>query len=418
MRERVEGVWLALGGPACVEDATDLEDAEIFLDELEKLEHAGAIEDPAALAGRLENLYALPDVAAGDDDLQIMTIHKAKGLEFDTVIVPGLDRGPGRSDPPLFLWKEIATGGLLLAPIKETGTDRDLAYKYLKDLDADAEDTESARLLYVAATRAEKRLHLLACLPCDEHGDLKKPLAHSLLERAWPAAEEHFVAATEPTRVNEARRAPMPVTLKRLATDIQLPPLPDAVRWKAPAEGRVAEEEIEFSWVGETARQIGTVVHRWLQRIAEDELRGWHENRVDALRANFARELERRGVQHSEVSAAADLVAMALKNTLAEERGRWVLGPHPQARSEHRVRVLADARVSGLVIDRVFRDAEGHRWVVDFKTSRHEGADREAFLDRERERYMGQLENYGRAVEASRLGLLFPLLRGWREWER
>src|SRR5439155_967411 len=103
LRDRVEGVWLALGGPACVEDATDLEDAEIFLDELEKLEHAGAIEDPAALAERLENLYALPDVAAGDDDLQIMTIHKAKGLEFDTVVVPGLDRGPGRSDPPLFL---------------------------------------------------------------------------------------------------------------------------------------------------------------------------------------------------------------------------------------------------------------------------------------------------------------------------
>src|SRR5204862_455479 len=82
------------------------------------------------------------------------------------------DRVPGRSDPPLFLWKEVVrppdkggTGGLLLAPIKETGTDKDLAYKYLKDLDADAEDTESSRLLYVAATRAEKRLHLLACLP-------------------------------------------------------------------------------------------------------------------------------------------------------------------------------------------------------------------------------------------------------------
>src|SRR5439155_164179 len=336
----------------------------------------------------------------------------------------------GRSDPPLFLWKELVggssgrppdtggPGGLLLAPIKETGTDKDLAYKYLKDLDADAEDTESSRLLYVAATRAEKRLHLLACLPSDEHGDLKKPLAHSLLERAWPAAEEHFPAATEPMRVKESRRVPMPVTLKRLAADIQLPPLPDAVRWTAPAEGRVEEEEIEFSWVGETARHIGTVVHRWLQRIAEDELRAWHEKRVDALRANFARELERRGVQRSQVSAAADLVAMALKNTLEDERGRWVLGPHPQARSEHRVRALADGRLSGLVIDRVFLDAEGHRWVVDFKTSRHEGADREAFLDRERERYIGQLENYGRAVEANRLGLLFPLLRGWREWER
>src|SRR5213078_2422802 len=98
----------------------------------------------------------------------------------------------------------------------------------------DAEDTESSRLLYVAATRAEKRLHLLACLPRDEHGDLKKPLAHSLLERAWPAAEEHFPAAAELVRIKEATRAPLPVTLKRLASDIQLPPLPDAVHWTAP----------------------------------------------------------------------------------------------------------------------------------------------------------------------------------------
>jgi ATP-dependent exoDNAse (exonuclease V) beta subunit len=100
LRDRVEGVWLALGGPACVADKTDLEDAEIYLDELERLESAGVVPDFARLAESLDKLYALPDVEATDDDLQIMTIHKAKGLEFDTVIVPGLDRGPGRSDPP------------------------------------------------------------------------------------------------------------------------------------------------------------------------------------------------------------------------------------------------------------------------------------------------------------------------------
>jgi ATP-dependent exoDNAse (exonuclease V) beta subunit len=421
LRDRVEGVWLALGGPACVEDATDLEDAEIFLDELEKLEHAGDLDDLGALAERLENLYALPDVAAGDDDLQIMTIHKAKGLEFDTVIVPGLDRGPGRSDPPLFLWKEVVrppdkggTGGLLLAPIKETGTDKDLAYKYLKDLDADAEDTESSRLLYVAATRAEKRLHLLACLPADEHGDLKKPLAHSLLERAWPAAEEHFPAATEPTRVNETRRAPMPVTLKRLATDIQLPKLPDAVHWTAPTEGRVAEEEIEFSWAGETARHVGTVVHRWLQRIADDELCGWDARRIESSKKLFGRELHRRGVAPAELERSAELVATALKNTLSDERGRWILTQHAEARSEYRMRVRTREGPRSYVMDRVFRDSDGTLWIVDYKTSRHEGADVEAFLDRERERYAPQLKSYAEAIADSRQGLYFPILRGWR----
>src|SRR2546426_7953434 len=421
LRDRVEGVWLALGGPACVEDATDLEDAEIFLDELEKLEHAGAIEDPAALAERLENLYALPDVAAGDDDLQIMTIHKAKGLEFDTVIVPGLDRGPGRSDPPLFLWNEVVrppdkggTGRLLLAPIKETGTDKDLAYKYLKDLDADAEDTESSRPLYVAATRAEKRLHLLACLPIDEHGDLKKPLAHSLLERAWPAAEEHFPAATEPMRANEARRAPIPVTLKRLATDIQLPKVPDAASWTPPAEGRAVEEEIEFSWAGETARHVGTVVHRWLVVVAEDELKGWTAARIESLRRDFLRQLERRGVPASDLRQATSRALEALTNSVTDERGRWILGPHPESRNEYRIRSRSPSGVRMYVIDRMFKD-DGAPWIVDYKTSGHTGGDVNSFLDRELERYSAQLQQYGRALPDSRFGLYFPVLRGWRQ---
>src|SRR5439155_1654784 len=83
---------LALGGPACVESETDLEDAEIFLDELERLEEAGEV-DLAALEDKIDRrLYAQPDVKATKDAVEIMTIHRAKGLEFDTVIVPGLDR--------------------------------------------------------------------------------------------------------------------------------------------------------------------------------------------------------------------------------------------------------------------------------------------------------------------------------------
>src|SRR5205823_13897118 len=92
-------------------DKTELEDAERYLDTLSDLEDAGPITDLARLADALERLYALPDVDATDDDLQIMTIHKAKGLEFGTVIVPGLDSSPGGGDPDLLLFNEIVSGG-------------------------------------------------------------------------------------------------------------------------------------------------------------------------------------------------------------------------------------------------------------------------------------------------------------------
>jgi ATP-dependent helicase/nuclease subunit A len=52
----------------------------------------------------------------------------------------------------------------------------------------------------------------------------------------------------------------------------------------------------------------------------------------------------------------------------------------------------------------------------------HEGAGVEAFLDSERERYRAQLDRYARLLaridaRPVRLGLYFPLLSGWREWE-
>ncbi len=61
----------------------------------------------------------------------------------------------------------------------------------------------------------------------------------------------------------------------------------------------------------------------------------------------------------------------------------------------------------------------GARWIADYKTSSHEGSDVEAFLDRERIRYEVQLARYAEALgeKPTKLGLYFPLLAGWREWE-
>jgi ATP-dependent exoDNAse (exonuclease V) beta subunit len=149
--------------------------------------------------------------------------------------------------------------------------------------------------------------------------------------------------------------------------------------------------------------------------MADDELRGWDTKRIDSLRRDFLRQLERRGVQASELKAAADVVTSALKNTLMDERGRWLLGPQAESRTEHRVRVRTKEGVSTYVVDRTFRAVDGARWVIDYKTSRHEGGEANTFLDRERARYAEQLKVYGEALRSSHAGLYFPLLRGWRQ---
>jgi len=81
-----------------------------------------------------------------------------------------------------------------------------------------------------------------------------------------------------------------------------------------------------------------------------------------------------------------------------------------------RMCVVEEGRVRLVVMDRVFAGPGGERWIVDYKTGRHEGARGEAFLDRERDRYADQLRRYARAMGGDpRLGLYFPLVPGWRE---
>jgi len=219
-------------------------------------------------------------------------------------------------------------------------------------------------------------------------------------------------------------------TMHRLASGWQPPEPPPAAAWPRPPATRVGDA-VEFEWVGETLRHVGSVVHRWLQRMAEDALSGWDTARIEALQPAFRRELAARGVAEAELAAAALRVRTALLNAFTDPRGGWLLGPQAGARNELRITCLVPAegqggggmRAASLIIDRTFVDAAGRRWIVDYKTSSHEGAGVEAFLDSEQERYRGQLQRYALAlaVEGSSapaaLGLYFPLLRGWREWQ-
>jgi len=155
----VESAWLRLGGPATLQDATDLENAATYFQLLDRFDDGGDLRDRDGFLAQLGDLYAAPDVEA-DGTLQIMTIHKAKGLEFDTVILPGLDRGSRSDENRLLRWAENPHRDhqdLLLAPVQEAGDQASPVYEYLKRLEKEKQYFEDGRLLYVAATRARRR---------------------------------------------------------------------------------------------------------------------------------------------------------------------------------------------------------------------------------------------------------------------
>jgi len=432
LRRWVEGVWFALGGPACYAQATDLEDARVYLQTLDEFDLGGDLADFEALADKVDALYAQPDLEA-DDRLQIMTIHKSKGLEFDTVILPGLGRRPPAETQQLLMWLERPRPGggddLLLAPVKAREEDKDPIYDYLRGLDAAKRRYEDGRLLYVAATRAVRRLHLLAATGCkeDEEGtiELKAPQTDSLLSSLWPAVEKDFERVAEQGRdsVDETRAtSTAPTAIRRLPAAWTLPDAPPPVPGGEGGERLRREEAIEFEWATETARHVGTVVHRVLEQIGRDGIESWSPSRLAALAPWLRARLRALGVPGDELGTALEKVDRALTGTLNDERGRWILSSaHEDARCELALSGIHGGELVNVIIDRTFIDAAGVRWIIDYKTGSHAGGGLDAFLDQERERYRGQLERYAAlmtAMEARpiRLALYFPLLGGWREW--
>lgn len=96
-----------------------------------------------------------------DDALQIMTIHNSKGLEFDLVILPQLDKSvKGDTASIKYLPGKEGEQGLLgiKVPDKEMQLQNSGVYEQAKARDSELEEAESRRLLYVAMTRAQKQL--------------------------------------------------------------------------------------------------------------------------------------------------------------------------------------------------------------------------------------------------------------------
>ncbi|MCM2309150.1 MAG: UvrD-helicase domain-containing protein [Sulfuritalea sp.] len=393
-RRMVEDAWRKLGGAACLAGANDAADAQAFFARLDALDAAGRfvldnLEDDMA------RLYAAPDAQA-DGRLQLMTIHKAKGLEFDTVILPGLHREPSARDTPLLAWDSfpLADGErLVAAPVNRRRArvaGAPTVYDFLQRMERERSRNEEARVLYVAATRAVRRLHLVGVLRRDETGALAAPRSASPLARLWPLLEADFAAtaAVPPTPTLEAgdELAHFVPQLQRLVA----PAIPPA--WRAPAMIGAAPPLREET-ADALAAAVGTLTHAVLELVAADP-EAWPSTCVGERQPGFERWLASRGWSPAEARSGAARVARMLATTLAGADGQWVLRRRADAAAELALtRVGAGATVLTRVVDRSFVE-DGVRWIIDYKTAdlgQHADSER---LRRHAERYRAQLEAY------------------------
>jgi ATP-dependent helicase/nuclease subunit A len=430
----IERTWLSLGGASCVASRQDLELAGAAFARLRSLEEHG-LPDAAELPKSFADIFAdFGDAGA----VEIMTIHKAKGLEFDMIVLPALDRPVPPDRGQLLLAHQFARSGrdgMVMAARPPVGAEGDLLFEFLRYQARDAAALEAQRLLYVACTRAKWQLRLTATVGDGDESlqwgeqsaarDAWTPRAGSLLATLWPVVGNEFVLrggpAPEPLGGGAVASdaAPRGGPLQRLPAQWSEGQLLAPLEAQAIAAQPLREEWPVFDWAGETARRVGSLVHAQLQAM---ELTRIDAHAIRAREAHFRRWLALHGVPSDLLQASAARVTEALLAVLEDPRGRWILksGYRDDFR-EHALSGHWQGEMWRVVFDRSFIDDEGVRWVIDYKTSQHLGSGAEQFLDREVERYTPQLQRYARFAkklgpEPVRLGLYFPLMRAWREW--
>jgi ATP-dependent helicase/nuclease subunit A len=381
------------------------------------------------------------------DVIRLMTIHRAKGLEFPVVVVPDLDRAPNFKGPVAALDREL--GPLVQPPIdddadkSETGMSLFTAREKTQELD------ERKRLLYVACTRAADYLilssslqsfddpasdwmkliaerfnladgELLASLP-EDYGkpgvfvrgaaepegaanrrsrgpDLLKVLdeAHRLAEKGQGISPREV----EPIPVNSAARRQF--SFSRLTGKIIRCDMPALIA-STPVDERAGSSTIPFL----DPRSLGTLVHDVLARIDLNEpasIAAWAEHLAPNHVIQNADEASR---------TAAELV----RRFAASKRGREMRGAESAEREVEFIlswpldQPNNDGTYLRGFIDCLYQDADGRLILVDYKTDKIP----DAAIPRAAERYAMQLYVYAiaaeRALDQSPAELVLHFLR-------
>lgn len=337
-------------------------------------------------------LYAKAEQA--DNAIQVMTIHKSKGLEFDHVIIPNLAKAPAIESQQLLVWQqyyEAQQEHLILAPIQSADNNHDRIYQYCRQQEKQRLLYENARLFYVAATRARSQLHLFT-----HEQKARKGSFLSLIEHHFDYSDTHRYQGNADSQTNQEATQPFLLRIKSLKP---IEPIQLITTDKA--------KPLQFnqSLQRQQAASIGTVMHECLQ----------HNHYCSDIACARLRSL---GVANAE-DQAKQLITQ-LRQHRNSSRHQWLFSARDSTKIE--LGLFEKQSQTCYIIDRTFID-NNTRWIVDFKSATpqlHES--HSEFLQHQYDKYYAQLQTYATLYEdiedlPIKLALYFPLCDLWYEWQ-
>lgn len=446
----VRETWLALGMPQTVESETALQNLNAYWRMLQSLEADSS--EPLTferLQSAVDGLFAAPDASESAQAIELMTMHKSKGLEFDTVILPSIGKATRGDDKSLMTWlnfKSEHQDYLVMAPLDQKGKGTSGLVGFIQQFEAEKQGYELGRLLYVAATRAKKQLHLFGSVAVNEaklakieDGKLALlPAEKSLLSGLWQSQKQVFDTLLkdhvfEQEVLEEEAIAPkvsrMPLLglvnlenwwKKQLAKEGVAVMAENVTTQKTKSSVTTDKTQVlmsESDAVMITA--IGNLVHAVLEQWAQTGvlLQQDSAEKFEGQAGYYRYWLAQQGLTGEQLNNAFERVNVSLQNVLQNSKLRWALNPnHAESATELAlssfglafeeagdIEVADSVETFGAtqhhIVDRTFVDEQGVRWIIDYKTSYwHDqmSVTRDDFVQSKVDEYRSQLERYGK----------------------
>ncbi|MES2213176.1 MAG: UvrD-helicase domain-containing protein [Pseudomonadota bacterium] len=389
--EWVYGAWVALGAPQAYPAGHDQDIQGVLALLRSSYGHYGFFHE-RHLATQLERRFRT--VAASEaDTLHVMTIHKAKGLEFDTVILPGLSQSVLQDDPAWFDWMAHDLNGNRVWLLATADTAATPAYHLIQHARKSSQVNEAKRLLYVACTRAKVQLHLLGAVDAEK---LVPSRSNTYWAMLWPFVGDAATIVEEQGGhvSHQTTHKTLQVTSNPGVAQYYLDPswvlpknLDEALALTAPMSVDAENAEVQKSGQllslteHKPAALLGTLLHRILEQCSRLSLEHVQKNLV-AMSKNWPNALIRMGCPRAEALTLSATALQWMQKIPTCSVAQWIFSQqHTQRKAEW---VLPDvvqasspsapgntAKGSKIVrLDLSFVDAEQRRWIVDFKTQK------------------------------------------------
>ncbi|MBT8141234.1 MAG: UvrD-helicase domain-containing protein [Gammaproteobacteria bacterium] len=419
----IEGIWEALNGLKTLQNLEERDNVTLFISQLLNEDIDSILKNENSFESALEKINSVMSNSESKS-VHVMTIHKAKGLEFDHVILPGLSKRTRSDEKALLVWEEISgldgNNHLLLGNYQSDKVNP--IYDYVRNRNQRLNDAELNRLLYVALSRAKKKTHFI-CETQIYKSDQKIVAPSGSFSKALTP-----VLSLVNSKVDHVEQTPENNDQEFIYKRQRIKNLTASVfdldlKCGLPDRTDIAPEYVEYEWASETAMHVGTVVHMALHQLGTGKLDQWTKSDANQVKLHFSRVLKALGIANIELDMAVERTIKAINDAALDKVGKWILSnQHTEIESEFPISGFISGEFRNYRIDRTFVTSDGTRWIIDYKTSNHLGGNLNAFLDNELERYKSQLENYANLISGFdtrpiKLGLYFPLVQGWREWD-